>query len=160
MAFYAGQKIKAANLGQLTTTAQYQATSNQTITSASQGFVLLSGINRSSSLVTRATSGSGHVFTLNASGLWSFTSTVRFAAQANGSRESWLQIGAERLCACAQAGSASSPSTLSLSITEWFDEGDQIAVGVYQDSGSNATLVANATNAEGRLDLAYLLGEV
>lgn len=159
MAFYAGQKLKASNLGQLSTTAQYQATVDQTIANNGQVFVAFGQANITSSLVTRGTSGAGHTFTVNASGLWWLSTTVRFAALATNSREAWMEGPVGRICSSSQAGSSGSPSTIQLSALIWADSGSAFAVGVFQNSGGSATLSFDTTNALGRIDIAYILGE-
>ncbi len=159
MAFYAGEKLKAANLGQLTTTAQYQATANQTISTSSSTFVAFAGSTITTSLVTRTVNGAGHTFTLNSSGLWAITATLRYSAQATGYREVWLQGPIGHICGSSQPASASSPATMILSICQWLDAGTGIAVATFQDAGSNATLLGDTSNAYGRIDLACLLVE-
>jgi hypothetical protein len=159
MAFYAGEKLKASAVGQLSTTAQYQASVDQTITTSTVTFVAFGTANITSSLVTRAASGSGHTFTVNASGLWIITSSIRYAALATGNREAWIAAPAGRLANAGVPGSAGGFASLLLSWCGWLDAGNAYAIGTYQDSGSNATLTHDTLNALGRIDFAYILGE-
>lgn len=157
--FRAGQRVRASELGQLSSTAQYQQSSNMTIATASSTFVSFAQANVTTSMVTRNASGAGHTFTLNKAGIWIITASVRFDPLATNSRQAWIQLGGGRLNSASQAGSASAPSTMPLATCQWFDAGSVVAIAVYQDSGGNATLLAGVSTAEGRVDLAYILGE-
>lgn len=160
MVMRAGQKLTAAELGQLSSTAQYQQTSNMTIPTASNTFVSFSQNNRTTSMVTKQASGSGHTFTLNKSGLWAITASVRFDPAATNSRQAWIEgPGGARYNTASMPASNTAPSTLVLGTCQWFDSGTVVAITVYQDSGGNVTLLAGATTAEGRVDLVYILGE-
>lgn len=160
MVMRAGQKLTAAELGQLSSTAQYQQTSNMTIPTSSNQFVSFAQNNRTTAFVTKQTSGSGHTFTLNKSGLWAITASVRFDPAGTNSRQAWIEgPGGFRYNTAAMPASATSPSTMPLATCQWFDSGTTIAVTVFQDSGGNVTLLAGANTAEGRIDLVYIMGE-
>jgi hypothetical protein len=158
--FLAGQKLRASNLGQLSSTAQYQAASAQSINDSTATVVAYGTANITSSLVTRSTSGAGHKFTLGASGLWSVTTTVQFAANATGERRLNIEdsLGLWH-CSTIDHGDGAHPAILSLSITKWLAEGDYLQVEAYQTSGGALNLDANSITALGRIDIACLFAE-
>lgn len=135
--------------------AVYQATANQATTSGAATFVLFDTAIASSGLVTTSVGAGGTIFTLGATGLWSVTATPRFAPQAGGVRETWLEISSNRLTANSQGGTSASHSTLPIVTTEWFNDGDGIAIGAIQNSGSTVNLEALASQALGRITLVY-----
>lgn len=161
MAFYAGQKLRTDELGQLSTTARYQHDANQSISNATVTECLYTLAQRSSTIVTKATSGSGHKFTLGASGLWAISFTERFTAAANGFRESWIEHsdGTRISNSPLQQGTASNDAMLHTSITTWLNSGEYVIVKLYQNSGGAINRTPNATFGWSRLDFAYLLGE-
>lgn len=161
MAFYAGQKLRTDELGQLSTTARYQHDANQSISNSTVTECLYTLASRSSTLVTKATSGAGHKFTLNASGIWTIGFTERFAAAANGFRESWLEHsdGTRIVNSPIQQGTASNDAMLHASLTAWFNSGEYVIVKLYQNSGGAINRTFNTTFGWCRLDLAYILGE-
>lgn len=158
MPFTAGQKLRASNLGQLSSTAEYTSSANQTIGNAADTIVAFATADITSSLVTRNTSGVGHTFTLNAAGLWTVGFCVQFAAGATGQRTAFLYTPSS--VRHKQAGGdaeSDAVNTLALSITKYFASGTILAVGVYQDSGGNLTLNSVPTFGFNRIDLACLL---
>jgi hypothetical protein len=158
---HAGQKVRVGNLGQLSTTAQYQASSSQTIGTAGTPAVVAFGTaDTTSDLVTRSTEGAGHKFTLNASGIWSVTATVSFAANATGERRLNLEdsLGLWH-CSVLDHGDASHPAILHVSITKFLTSGDYVKAEVYQTSGGNLNLDANALTALGRINLACIIAD-
>lgn len=160
MPFTAGQKLRASNLGQLSSSAQYTAASNQTIGNNADTIVAFGTADITSSLVTRNTSGVGHTFTLNASGLWTIGFTVQFAAGAAGQRTAFLYTPSS-VRHVQQGGDAEADAvnTLHASVCKYFASGAILAVGVYQDSGGNLTLNSVPLFAVGRIDLACILPE-
>lgn len=160
MAFLAGQKVRASHLGQLSSTAQYQAASTQSINDSTATPVAFGTANITSSLVTRSASGVGHKFTLGASGLWSVTTTLQFAANATGERRINIEdsLGLWH-CSTIDHGDGAHPSIQSLSITKWLASGDYIQVEAYQTSGGALNLDANSITALGRIDLVCIFAE-
>lgn len=159
MAFYAGQKLRASQLGQLSTTAQFQATANQSIPNNALTFVAFGTTLIASDLVTRTVSGAGHIFTLEKSGIWIAAFGVRYAAAAGGVRDAWIQDGVGRRISSSQAGSSAAESSLSACLPSWFNAGDVIAVATLQNSGGAVNANASTPSGYGRLDIAYILGE-
>lgn len=159
MTFRAGQKLKASELGQLSTTAQYQASANQSITSAASTVVAFGTTQIASDLVTRSVSGAGHAFTFEKSGIWAVTYGIRYAAAANGVRDSWITDPAGRRVSSSQAGSAGAESSLTACLVSWFDAGTAISIQTLQNSGGAVNILFSVASGYGRLDLAYILGE-
>lgn len=159
MAFSAGQKMRASHFGQLSTTARYQAASTQTITHNTGTVVAFGTALVTSSLVTRSTTGAGHLFTFGASGLWYVGTNIRWAALATGIREMWIDSGGTRLMSSAATGSSGSDANLFCSTCRWFNSGDSVSVRVYQFSGGNADITPNVGFGWNIVEFAYLLGE-
>jgi hypothetical protein len=160
VAFLAGQKLRASHLGQLSSTAQYQAAVAQSIPDSTATPVAFGTADVTSSLVARATSGAGHKFTLGASGLWSVTTTVQFAANGTGERRLNIEDSLG-LWHCSQNSGASAafPILISLSFTKWLAAGDFVQVEVYQTSTGALNIDANSLLAAGRINLACHFAE-
>ena len=159
MAFTAGQKVKAANFGQQSSSAQYQSSAGQVISNTTDTPIAFGTANVTTDLVTRATSGVGHKFTLNKSGLWAVTTTVRFPATATGERSCHIEDSLGLWHGShSQAGSSGAPSTLNVTTgVKYLTADDWIQVEVYQSSGGNITTDSNALLAFGRLDIVGIL---
>lgn len=158
MPFTAGQKLKASNLGQLSSTAKYTSNANQTIGNNADTIVAFTTADITSSLVTRATSGVGHTFTLNASGIWTIGFTVQFAAGAAGQRTAFLYTPSSvRHVQTGGDAESDAVNTLHASVTMYFAATSIVAVGVYQDSGGNLTLNSTPVFGFNRIDLACIL---
>lgn len=160
MAFYAGQKLKASNLGQLDHYAQYQSSAGQVIGTAADTVLAFGTDNITSSLVTKSTTGAGHKFTLNAAGIWSITATARFPGTATGQRAAHFKDSLGLwIHSTSQPASATAPAGLHLTITKYFAANDTVQFEVYQDSGGNITTDSNSTLAWGRIDIVCILKE-
>lgn len=158
MALTAGQKLRAANLGQQNTAAQYQSSVGQVIGNTTDTPIAFGTANVTSDLVTRAVSGVGHKFTLGKSGLWAVTTTCRFPATATGERSCHIEdsLGLWHHSQ-SQAGSSGAPSTLCVGFVKYLTAGDWVQVEVYQSSGGNITTDSNALLAFGRIDIVGIL---
>lgn len=159
MVFRAGQRLRAKELGQLSSTAQFQATANQSIPNNTATFIAFGTTNIASDFVTRSVSGAGHLFTLEVSGIWTIGFGIRYAAAAAGVRDAWIQDPAGRRISNSQAGSAGAESSLCAALTSWFDSGTGLAIGTLQNSGGAINATASASSGYGRIDLVYHLGE-
>lgn len=157
MTYVAGQKLKASQLGQASTCAEYNASADQTISTGTDTVAAYGTANTTSSLVTRNVSGVGHTFTLNRAGIWMITAVERYAAGAAGERYAALQVLTLTLNACGgEAGSKA--HTMPLALCRAFSSGDIVRVIVYQDTGGNATRVGNNLAGWGRINLNWLGG--
>lgn len=161
MAFLAGQKLRASNLGQLSSTAQYQAAVAQSIGDTSATVVAFGTADTTSALVTRSTQGAGHKFTLGASGLWSVSTTIQFAANVNGERRINLEDSLG-LWHCSENSGASGafPILMTIGFTKYLSSGDYVLVKAYQTSGGALNIDANSLLAAGRINLACILAEL
>lgn len=158
MPWTAGQKARARGFGGLHSAAQYNSNAGQSIPNSVDTKVLFTTPNVTSDLVTQATSGAGHKFTLEVSGIWSVQATVRFPATATGERFARLtnSLGLTHH-ACSAPGSASSSATLLLSICKYLAAGDFVCVEMFQNSGGSITTDSNALAAYGRIDITGIL---
>jgi hypothetical protein len=126
---------------------QYRAASNQTLSNNADTVLAFATTETSSPVVTRATSGVGHKFTLSQTGLYCVTATVRFAAGAAGSRFIELRNAAQNTRYVA-AGDEGGPSaaTRTFSITRGFSAGQDFVVTATQSSGGNLSTQYQGTS--------------
>jgi hypothetical protein len=156
--YYAGQKLKASDLGQETTTAEYNAASNQSIPNNADTTIAFGTTNLTSTLVTRSTSGAGHKFTLGRSGLWVVSASIRFTAAATGERAMNLATAAGRFANSSHPGSSGSASNLFIEIVKYFASGTEIHIGVFQNSGGALNSEGLNSDAYGRFNIGWLGG--
>lgn len=129
------------------TDGQYRAAANQTLSNSTDTVLAFATTETSSAVVTRATSGSGHKFTLSTTGLYAITATVRFAAGAAGSRFIELRNSAQNaryVSSGDQGGPAASTRTFSL--TRGFSAGQDLVVVAAQSSGGNLSTQYQGTS--------------
>jgi len=144
-AIYDGSEWRyLAATGEVGSDAEYVAASAQSIPHgiATNTVVAFGTAVTSSPLVTRATSGAGHVFTLNRAGRWSLTTTIRFA-DATTARELYagiLNATTTPYGANGMGTSVNVPTTLNVAVTRRFAQGDQVTVQVAQSSGAPLAL--------------------
>lgn len=115
---------------------QYRASANQSIPNSTDTVIGFGTTETASAVVTRATSGSGHKFTLANTATYGITAVVRFAAGTAGSRFIELRNAAQSTGYVAfgnQGGPAA--ATLSFSITKQFTAGTELVVIGSQSSG-------------------------
>jgi hypothetical protein len=120
------------------TDGQYRAAANQTLSNGTDTILAFATTETASAVVTRATSGVGHKFTLSQTGLYSISATVRFAAGSSGSRFIELRNAAQNaryVSSGEQGGPAASTRTFSL--TRGFSAGQDFVVVATQSSGGN-----------------------
>lgn len=115
---------------------QYRASANQSIPNSTDTVIGFGTTETSSASVTRATSGTGHSFTLLNTATYAITAVVRFAAGTAGSRFIELRNAAQTtgyVCAGNQGGPAA--ATLSFSLTKQFTANTALVVIGSQSSG-------------------------
>jgi hypothetical protein len=159
VSFNAGQKVKAGNFGQFTSAAQYQSSVGQVIGNNADTPVAFATANVTSAFVVQAANGVGHKFTLQKSGLWAVSTTVRLpASNTTGERALHVEdsLGLSHH-ACSQPGSASGAASMFLGFTKYLSAGDFIAVEVFQNSGGSLTTDVNPLIAFGRIDIVGVL---
>lgn len=161
MAFYAGQKLRAGDLGQLSTSAQYTGSVAQTINSGADTPVAFDTADFTTSYITRNTSGVGHSFTVNVPGIWAVTVTLRWSttgASATGEKAAHIEnsLGLWH-CSSSLVASTTVPVTHEMSFTKYIDEDDIVLVEVYQNSGGTEDLDASALFGTPRINLALIL---
>lgn len=117
---------------------QYRASANQTLTNSTDTVLAFGTTETASAVVTRATSGSGHKFTLTNTATYAITATVRFTAGTAGSRFIELRDSAQTtgyVSSGAQGGPAADTRTFSL--TKAFTAASELVVIGAQSSGGN-----------------------
>lgn len=122
--------------GTSATEGQWAASSNQNLPNGADTVLAFGATEVSSALVARATSGSGHKFTLAEDGAYAVTATVRFAPGATGSRFIELRNSAQTVRHVAdgdQGGPAA--ASRSFSITKRFSAAAELLVVATQSSG-------------------------
>lgn len=158
MPYVAGQKVQADDFGQSSTSAQYQTNADQSIANNTAVELLYNTANRTSTLVTRATSGSGHSFTLERAGLWAISVTEQFSANATGEREFWVACNGANFMRVRYAGSSASGEAYTISKILPYAENDVIIVWCVQTSGGALNRLNTAGSNNGRIDLCWLGG--
>lgn len=162
MQFTAGQKLRAADLTYVAgtgTDAQYTAATAQSLGNLADTMIAFGTTNRATSLLTQSAVTPGHRFTINRSGLWSVSATVRVAI-GSGAGERYMQVrttAGDVIVAQGQPvpSSAGAPSTLSVDRTRYIAAGTILEVTVWQASG--ATLNTDIGNPGWvRINLAWL----
>ncbi len=108
--------------------------------------------------VTRATVGTGHQFTLNTTGRWVVSATVRFASNGTtGIRYAGLYSSANLLePLTAASGHEGDAATLPLSLSRRFTAGTALTVCAYQDSGGTRSLERGVNGGWVRINLALV----
>lgn len=162
MPFNAGQRLRSSNLGQLALTARYEGASTQTITTATDTLVAFGTEKISSDYVTRTASGSGHFFTVNASGIWFVQFRVRWStsgASATGQKHCHLRNSLSIWWdGHTSVASTTVPVTnQALIMGEYLDSGTEIYPEVYQDSGGDEDLDQNSFHTVPHIVLSLVL---
>jgi hypothetical protein len=122
------------------TDGQYRASANQDLTNAHDTVLGFGTTETASAVVTRATSGTGHKFTLTQTGLYAITATVRFAAGAAGNRFIELRNSAQNARYVSSGGQGGpGADTRTFSITRGFSSGQDFVVTATQSSGGSLT---------------------
>lgn len=161
MPWYAGQKLRAGDLGSLNTSAQYTASANQTINNTTDTPIAFGTADYTTSYVTRSVSGVGHLFTLNVSGLWAISTSIRWSttgASATGEKSAHVKDALSLWHASSSIpASTTTPVTHEMAFTKYLTAGDTITVEVYQSSGGTEDLEWNIFFGVPRINLALLL---
>jgi len=150
--------------GEIASDAQYQAASDQTISSGSDTLAAFGTTKLSSTLVTRNTSGAGHAFRLNRAGRWAINTTVRWENSASGGERfnSIMYAGSNVASQGILKAASSSPITFNLSVLVRVTtaaagtSSADVAINAYQFAGSNQVLEADDGSAWGRINLSWL----
>jgi hypothetical protein len=123
--------------GELAIPGRWRASGTQSLPNGVDTVVGFGTTDNSSSVVTRATSGPGHKFTLTEAGVFTITATVRIEAGAAGSRFLELRNSAQSAMFVAvgdQGGPAA--ATRHFSITDKFSVNQELVVVATQSSGA------------------------
>jgi hypothetical protein len=117
---------------------QWRASANQTIPNSTDTVIGFGTTETSSTSVTRATSGSGHKFTLLNTATYAITAVVRFAAGSAGSRFIELRNSTQST-GYVSSGDQGGPAaaTRSFSLTKQFTAGTELVVIGAQSSGGS-----------------------
>lgn len=160
MVFTAGQKLRASDLNDAFAAddceGEYNMGSDQSISTGASTPLLFGTTNRSSSLITKGTSGAGSTFTVNRDGVWACSAVIRY--QSGGS--SAYSGATIRVSSAPHATSAVTTSGIVI-LTPVIAAirlaaGTVLDVQAYHERGVSATVRADNANADGRLYLAYL----
>lgn len=135
-----------------TVSATYAGAASQAIATTTDVVVAFPTAQVTDSIVTRATSGAGHSFTLGQTRLWTIAATLRFAAATGGGRTFELRAGGAVL---AKEGDpvVDGPYTRSLSVTRRLPAGTVITAVARHDQGTGIALEPNS-GAYVHIDLA------
>lgn len=122
----------------------YAASVAQAITNGLNTPVAFATTSVDTALVTKATSGVGHSFTLTRAGIWAIEATVRYASVAvGGERYAEIVVGSTVLQAQgANAAGNTSPITLNVGVEERLASGSVMTVRTFQGTGSSQNLDA------------------
>lgn len=164
MSFAAGERVRASVMnglvpqGDVGTYAEYNSASNQAIPDSTQPVVLFGTANLTSTLVTRATDGAGHRFTLGRAGLWFIGSTIRWVNAAGGERYTAINSSDGGLASQSDilAAGQSSAVTSNLSVCRYFNLSAWVRVECFQNAGGSRSLESNNGGGWGRINLAWL----
>lgn len=158
MAYYAGQKLRASDLGQSTTCAEYNNSASQTIGTGSDTKVAFGTTNTTSTLVTRTVDGVGHSFTVNDDGIWAITTTMFWGAVATGERWTRITVNGSPMHSAAQQAPGALFIVENVTLIRPLSNGDLVHVIVFQNSGGNRDIGSDNTNGLGRINLCWLGG--
>lgn len=115
---------------------QYRASANQSIPNNTDTVLGFGTTETASAVVTRATSGSGHKFTLANTATYAITAVVRFAAGTAGSRFIELRNAAQTVTYVASGGQGGpAAATRTFSLTKAFTAATELVVVGTQSSG-------------------------
>ena len=139
---------------------QWRAAANQNLTNSTDTVLGFGTTETSSTAVTRATSGTGHKFTLGSTGIYAVSATVRFASGAAGARFIELRNSAQNTrYASSGVTVGSGAATLNFAVTRQFTTGQELVVIATQTSGGSlATQYQGTSITDGfvRLNITYL----
>lgn len=140
---------------------QWRASANQSLSNSNDTVLGFGVTETSSTVVTRATSGVGHKFTLGATGIYSVSATVRFASGAAGPRFIELRNSAQnaRYASHGVYNGGTAACTLNLAVTRQFTTGQELVLIATQTSGGLLTTDYQGTSiTDGfvRLNIALL----
>jgi hypothetical protein len=146
--------------GGTTAHAQFSAASAQSVPNAANATCAFGTTDTSSALVTRASRGAGHQFTLGASGIWVITGTTRYASAAvTGERYAGLHTGASEgspLAGQGQSPPSGNPVTNNFGVAKSFASGAVVFVNLYQSTGGARLLEPHASGGWVRINFALV----
>lgn len=147
--------LTADGTGTVRTDVEFNASVAQTLANSTNTVLAFGTDNLTSSLVTKATSGAGHQFTLNRAGVWSINCTLRYVASVN-ARETYVEINGSLGVLGAQSvvTNVNVATTLNVGLVKAFSAGVVLEINGFQSSGGN--LNTDPTAGWTRLNLAWL----
>lgn len=144
----------------VTAHAQFSASSAQSVPTGIDTPCAFAATNTASTAVTRAATGAGHQFTLNTSGIWAISSTIRYAStSADGERYAGIHLagsGGDPLAGEGHNQDLQGTVTLNVAVTRYFASGAAIVVNLWQGTGGTRTLEPHASGGWVRLNLALI----
>lgn len=133
--------------------AEYAESNEQTIANT-QGTVVAYGTAvRTSSLVTRSTQGAGHKFTLNRSGVWMISTTIRWRWDGSGGERYMVIGGTTHLTSNGVIlGTFTGPVCLNAAACGYLSANDYVQVEAWHNAGADRYLEAGWS----RIDLVWM----
>jgi hypothetical protein len=139
---------------------QWRAAANQNLSNNTDTVLGFGSTETSSTAVTRATSGTGHKFTLGSTGIYAVSATVRFATGAGGARFIELRNSAQNTRYVSSGVTVGTgAATLNFAVTRQFTAGQELVVTATQTSGGSLSTQYQGTSiTDGfvRLNICYL----
>lgn len=140
--------------------AQYSAASAQSIPNTQDVACKFETADSTDAAVVRAAKGAGHQFTLKTSGIWTVSTSVRYAeSSAVGERYAGIHWasnptgadGADDPLAGQSTGTNGKGATsLNVAVTRWFDTDDAVFVSLWQGTGGTRQLEPGEGGAMGK----------
>lgn len=147
------QWLYMGSTGAVNTSYRGHQSSGQAITTSTNTLVSIDTDDVTSALVTKATLGAGHKFTLNRAGMWMVTAAVRWPTASSGELSSQLQVNG--VTTYGQGGPSSSIAlTHTVAMVQHFIVNDNVTINVFQSSGSSKTLDTTVSGV--KIALAWL----
>lgn len=148
-----------------TSAARYSASTNQSVPHNVDVAILFGSADRTSPEVTRVSyrpdnsQPYGHGFTLNVSGIWTLSTTVRFAtSDRDGERYIGIHDASTSHPLCGSGWrfevGLGGTQTLNAHVTQWFDAGSMVYVHCHQRTGGARTLERGPGGGWVRINLA------
>lgn len=151
----------AGGSGGTTAYAQFSAASAQSVPDATNTPAAFGTTDTASSSVARQADGAGHRFILNSSGIWSITTTIRYAqTSADGERYAGIHLaGSSTTIPLGGEGhnqDLQGTVTLNVAVTRYFASGTGVIVNLYQGTGSARLLEPHASGGWARVNFALV----
>ncbi|MBL8926313.1 MAG: hypothetical protein JNM77_08740 [Pseudonocardia sp.] len=151
-AIYSGSAWRyLAPTGAVSTHGEYNQSGTQSAANASGTRVAFGNESTSTPLVTRAADGAGHKFTLNRSGLWSVTLSLR-TSSANGERHGSINDAVGEVAANSYTGNGF--AQLNVALVRHFSAGAVLTCNLWQSTGGSINI--EGSNGQTRLHIAWI----